>query len=81
MTGIIDPALFGMPDATTAGVPAGTTLTAYTGPMTITTPGTVIEGKIINGTLKVTGGQRDDQELRRSELRMLGHRRRAARRT
>ena len=37
MTGIIDPARFGMPDATTAGVPAGTTLTAYTGPMTITT--------------------------------------------
>ena len=54
MTGIIDPALFGMPDATTTGVPAGTTLTAYTGPMTITTPGTVIEGKIINGTLRVT---------------------------
>ena len=26
MTGIIDPARFGMPDATTAGVPAGTTL-------------------------------------------------------
>src|SRR5215475_10078839 len=54
MTGTIDPALFGMPDATTAGVPAGTNLTAYTGPMTITTPGTVIEGKIINGTLQVT---------------------------
>jgi Right handed beta helix region len=54
MTGIIDSAHFGMPDATTAGVPAGTTLTAYTGPMTITTPGTVIDGKIISGTLRVT---------------------------
>ena len=53
MTGTIDPALFGMPDASTAGVPAGTNLTTYTGPMTITTPGTVIEGQIINGTLQV----------------------------
>ena len=51
MTGTIDPALFGMPNATNTGVPAGTSLTAYTGPMTITTPGTVIDGKIINGTL------------------------------
>ena len=54
MTGTIDPALFGMPDATTAGVPSGTTLATYTGPMTITTDGTVIDGKIINGTLRVT---------------------------
>src|SRR4051794_9819783 len=53
MTGTIDPALFGMPNATNTGVPAGTTLTAYTGPMTITTPGTVIEGLIINGQLAV----------------------------
>ena len=53
MTGTINPALFGMPDATTAGVPSGTTLTAYTGPMTITQAGTVIEGKIIDGTLTV----------------------------
>jgi hypothetical protein len=49
----IDPARFGMPTADTAGVPAGVTLTNYTGPMTITTPGTVIDGKIINGTLTV----------------------------
>ena len=54
MTGTIDPGLFGMPDATTAGVPAGMTLTAYKGPMTITTPGTVIEGMIINGDATVT---------------------------
>ncbi len=53
MTGTINPALFGMPDATTAGVPSGTTLTAYTGPMTITQAGTVIEGKIIDGTLTI----------------------------
>jgi len=53
MTGIIDPGRFGVPDATTTGVPTGTTLTAYMGPMIITTPGTVIEGKIIDGTLKV----------------------------
>jgi hypothetical protein len=56
MTGTIDPALFGMPNAATAGVPPGTTLTAYTGPLTITTNGTVIEGKIIDGaTLRVLG--------------------------
>ncbi|WP_156952374.1 Ig-like domain-containing protein [Bradyrhizobium sp. WSM1743] len=53
MTGTIDPALFGMPDATTAGVQPGVTLTAYNGPMTITTPGAVIENVIINGTLTV----------------------------
>jgi hypothetical protein len=53
MTGTINPALFGMPDATTAGVQAGVTLTNYTGPMTITTPGAVIENQIINGTLTV----------------------------
>ena len=35
------------PDATNTGVPAGTTLTNYTGPTTITTNGTVIDGKII----------------------------------
>ncbi|SDG37937.1 hypothetical protein SAMN05216338_100192 [Bradyrhizobium sp. Rc2d] len=53
MTGTIDPALFGMPNASNTGVPAGTTLTAYTGPMTITTPGTVIDGVIIDGTLTI----------------------------
>jgi len=53
MTGTIDPARFGMPDATTAGVQAGVTLTAYRGPMTITTPGAVIENVIIDGTITV----------------------------
>ena len=49
----IVPARFGMPDATTAGVQSGVTLTDYTGPMTITTPGAVIENNIIDGTLTV----------------------------
>ncbi|WP_197427511.1 Ig-like domain-containing protein, partial [Bradyrhizobium retamae] len=53
MTGIINPALFGMPDATTTGVQAGVTLTAYKGPMNITTAGTVIENVIIDGQLAV----------------------------
>jgi hypothetical protein len=35
----------GFPNAASTGVPAGTTLTAYTGPSTISTPGTVISGK------------------------------------
>ena len=49
----IDPARFDMPDATTTGVQSGVTLTNYTGPMTIKTAGTVIESKIINGTMTV----------------------------
>jgi Ca2+-binding RTX toxin-like protein len=52
--GSIDMAIpSGFPTAETTGVPAGTTLTTYTGPMTITTDGTVIDGKIINGTLVI----------------------------
>lgn len=49
----IDPARFGMPDASTTGVKSGSTLTTYTGPMNITKDGTVIENAIINGTLSV----------------------------
>ncbi len=45
----------GFPNSTNSGVPAGTTLTAYTGPMTISTDGAVIEGKIIDGSLRITG--------------------------
>lgn len=45
------PAAF--PDATNTGVPAGTTLTAYTGPCTITTPNTVIDSKTINCSLSI----------------------------
>lgn len=36
------------PDASTTGVPAGTTLTAYTGPCTITTDNTVIDSKQVD---------------------------------
>jgi hypothetical protein len=45
----------GFADATRTGVPKGTALTAYTGPMTITQANTVIDGKIINGALTVLG--------------------------
>ena len=45
----------GFPNASNTGVPAGTALTNYTGPMTVSTDGTVIEGKIINGSLRITG--------------------------
>lgn len=38
----------GFPSASTTGVPAGTTLSAYTGPCTITTAGAVIDAKTIN---------------------------------
>ena len=43
------------PDAGNTGVPAGTDLTAYAGPMTITQDNVVIEGKIIDGSLRITG--------------------------
>jgi hypothetical protein len=43
--GTTTPTATGYPDASNTGVPAGTTLTAYTGPSTISTPNTVISGK------------------------------------
>ncbi|MDR7281107.1 hypothetical protein [Catenuloplanes atrovinosus] len=41
------------PGEDTTGVPAGVTLTAYTGPLRITKAGTVIDGKRIDGCLDV----------------------------
>jgi len=41
------------PGSSSTGVPAGTTLTAYTGPLTITTAGTVIDAKDITGALVI----------------------------
>ncbi|MGE5829659.1 MAG: hypothetical protein ACM30G_15065, partial [Micromonosporaceae bacterium] len=43
----------GWPGPDNTGVPAGTVLTAYTGPCTITTPGTVIDAKLIGCDLTV----------------------------
>jgi hypothetical protein len=48
-TTAIDPALFGMPHAGNTGVLAGVTRTTYTGPLNISTAGTLIENKNING--------------------------------
>jgi hypothetical protein len=41
------------PSADTTGVPQGTTLTNYTGPCRITTPGTVIDAKRVNCALQI----------------------------
>ena len=41
------------PNASNTGVPAGTTLTRYTGPTTITVDGTVIDSKAIYSDLKI----------------------------
>jgi hypothetical protein len=41
------------PDASCTGVPAGTTLSAYTGPTTITTANTVIDGKTVSDCLEI----------------------------
>lgn len=46
----------GYPSASNTGVPAGTTLTAYTGPANITTAGTVIENKTITKGLIIKAG-------------------------
>lgn len=46
------PGASGFPDETTTGVPAGTTLTPYTGSSTITTANTVIDGKTL-GCIRV----------------------------
>lgn len=43
----------GKPNASNTGVPAGTTLSNYTGPLTITTDGTVIDGKAVYGDLRI----------------------------
>ncbi|MGE5827235.1 MAG: hypothetical protein ACM30G_02585 [Micromonosporaceae bacterium] len=41
------------PDATNTGVPAGTTLSVYTGPCTITVSGTVIDAKLVSCDLDI----------------------------
>lgn len=41
------------PNADNTGVPAGTALTPYTGPSTVTTPGAVIDAKQINGDIEI----------------------------
>jgi hypothetical protein len=41
------------PNANNTGVPTGTVLTAYSGPTTITTNGTVIDSKTITGDLQI----------------------------
>lgn len=57
------------PNATNTGVPTGTTLTPYTGPMTITEDGTVIDGKAINGSLRITA---DNVVIKNSKLTFSG---------
>ncbi len=47
------PSATGFPDATNTGVPAGTQLTNYTGPCTITTNNTVIDAKTVNCDLNI----------------------------
>ncbi|MFT4165242.1 MAG: DUF4082 domain-containing protein [Microlunatus sp.] len=43
----------GFPGASNTGIPKGTVLSQYTGPMTITTAGTVIDAKEIRGVLVI----------------------------
>ncbi|TKV61704.1 hypothetical protein FDO65_09180 [Nakamurella flava] len=55
----------GKPNASTTGVRSGTSLSRYTGPLNITTPGTVIENKAIYGDLRI---QARDVVIRNSYL-------------
>jgi len=57
------------PNASNTGVPAGTVLSAYTGPLTITAAGTVIDGKIINGSLRVSA---PDVVIKNSQINFKG---------
>jgi hypothetical protein len=54
------------PEAWNTGVPAGTTLTRHDGDLTITTPGTVIDGLDIHGFVRI---QASDVTIRRSIIR------------
>jgi len=56
MAGASDPWGGCWPDASTTGVPAGTVLTTYTGPCTITTANTVIDRKTVNCALLIRAG-------------------------
>ncbi|MFI2753383.1 DUF4082 domain-containing protein [Cellulomonas sp. P22] len=62
----------GFPDASTTGVPAGVTLTPYTGPSRITQPGTVIDSQLITTPLVITAGAHD-VTIRNSLIRADGH--------
>jgi hypothetical protein len=54
-----------MPDGTNTGVPPGTALSEYTGPMSIDTANTVIDGKIIRGALVIRA---KDVRITRSQI-------------
>ena len=53
MAGAADPWGGCWPDASTTGVPAGTVLTNYTGPCTITAANTIIDRKTVNCGLTI----------------------------
>ncbi len=50
---VIGTASTGFPDATNTGVPAGVALTVYNGDLVITTPGAVIQGLDIHGSVTI----------------------------
>jgi hypothetical protein len=56
--GLLAPAgaITGHPTRTNVGVPAGTVLTTYAGPTTITSCGVVIDSKTVNGDLTIRAG-------------------------
>jgi hypothetical protein len=60
------PHLCGFPDSTNTGwQPTGVTLASYTGPLTVTVAGTVIDGKLINGVVNIDA---DNVTIRRSKI-------------
>ena len=55
----------GFPDASNTGVPAGVTLSTYTGPCTITADGTIIDAKTVNCDLSIRA---TDVVIKRSRI-------------
>jgi len=66
------PASGSFPDAANTGVPAGVTLTQYTGPSRITQPGTVIDSQLITTPLVITAGAHN-VTIRNSLIRASGY--------
>jgi len=67
-----EPSAGTFPDASTTGVPAGTVLTAYTGPSRITQAGTVIDHKLITTPL-VIAGPASNVTIRNSRIQAEGY--------
>jgi hypothetical protein len=66
-----NPSAHGYPDATNTGfVPTGVSLTPYTGPMTVSVAGTIIDSKDINGQITIAA---NNVTIKRSRIKSTGN--------